>query len=247
MAKPGPRRPGRRAGDGLARRVRRLLALAFALFLGASLLLVLPLRWLEPPYSSVMLQWAWSEQAWPRRQWTDIERIGPTMALAVIAAEDQRFPRHWGFDAREIAAAVERRLDGGPLRGASTISQQVARNLFLWQGRSFVRKGLEAWFTVLIELAWPKRRILEFYLNFAETGTGRFGVTLASLDAFGRPPSRLDAYQAATIAAVLPNPRRYRVEDPGAYVLQRRDWIAAQMRNLGGTGYLAGLWDGAPN
>jgi monofunctional glycosyltransferase len=219
----------------------RLLALVLAMFVGASLLLVLPLRWVDPPYSAVMLQRAWTQQAWPRRQWTDIERIGPTVALAVIAAEDQRFPTHWGFDGREIVAALERRLDGGPLRGASTISQQVARNLFLWQGRSFVRKGLEAWFTVLIEIAWPKRRILELYLNLAETGPGRFGVTLASLDAFGRPPARLDAAQAALIAASLPNPHRYRVEQPDGYLLERRDWIMRQMRNLGGTAYLAGL------
>ncbi len=164
------------------------------------------------------------------------------MALAVVAAEDQRFPDHWGFDTREIAAALQRHLDGGQLRGASTISQQVARNLFLWQGRSFVRKGLEAWFTALLEGLWPKRRILEMYLNFAQTGERTFGVAAASRRYFGVEPDRLSAGQAALLAAALPNPVRYRVAAPSDYLLSRREWVLQQMRNLGGTAYLDALF-----
>ena len=191
------------------------------------------MRWFEPPYSMVMLQRAVVERAPQRQQWVDIDAIAPPMALAAVAAEDQRFPQHWGFDTAEILAAVEQHLDGGRLRGASTISQQVARNLFLWQGRSFVRKGLEVWFTVLIEALWGKRRILEMYLNFAETGPRRFGVDLAARQAFGVSAARLSERQAALIAASLPNPLRYRVERPGPYVLHRRTWILQQMHNLG--------------
>ena len=186
----------------------------------------------------VMLQRALQEGAAQQHEWVDIEAIAPAMALAVVAAEDQRFPQHWGFDTAEILAAVERHLDGGRLRGASTISQQVARNLFLWQGRSFVRKGLEVWFTVLVEGLWPKRRILEMYLNFAETGPRRFGVGVAARQAFGVPAAEIDERRAALVAAALPNPVRYRIEQPGRYLLQRRDWILGQMHNLG-PGYLA--------
>jgi monofunctional biosynthetic peptidoglycan transglycosylase len=171
----------------------------------------------------------------------DIDQIAPYMALAVVAAEDQRFPEHRGFDTEQIMAAFERHLDGGRLRGASTISQQVARNLFLWQGRSFFRKGLEVWFTGLLELFWSKRRILEMYLNFAEMGDRVFGVGVASQAFFRVAPDRLSNTQAALIAAVLPNPVVYRVDVPSAYVRKRRDWILRQMRNLGGPAYLAGV------
>ena len=138
----------------------------------------------------------------------------------------------------DLVAAVEQHLDGGRLRGASTISQQVARNLFLWQGRSLLRKGLEVWFTALVEALWGKRRILEMYLNFAETGERMFGVAVASRAYFGREPGRLTRRQAALIAAVLPNPSVYRVDAPSAHVSKRQRWILQQMRNLGGPTYL---------
>jgi monofunctional biosynthetic peptidoglycan transglycosylase len=224
----------------LAGRLRRLL-LAVALFLVAgSIASVGLLRWFDPPYSMVMLLRALDERTAQQQYWIDLDAIAPAMALAVVSAEDQRFPRHWGFDTVEILAAVERHLDGGRLRGASTISQQVARNLFLWQGRSLARKALEVWFTVLIEGLWSKRRILEMYLNFAETGPRRFGVELAAREAFGVSAADLSQRQAALIAAALPNPVRYRIEQPGAYMLQRRAWILEQMRNLG-VGYLVGI------
>ena len=202
---------------------------------------VLALRWFEPPYSAVMLQRLVVDGARQRQAWVDIADMAPDMPLAVIAAEDQRFAQHWGFDTDQIIAAVEQHLEGGRLRGASTISQQVARNLFLWQGRSFLRKGLEVWFTGLIEALWSKRRILEMYLNFAETGERMFGVGMASRVYFNRDVADLSRQQAALIAAVLPNPVVYRVDAPSAYVSERQQWILRQMRNLGGTPYVQAL------
>lgn len=229
----------RRAGNGLWSMLTRPLLIGVASLVALSVASVGLLRWVDPPWSMVMLHRAWDEQARQNQVWIDIEQVAPAMALAVVAAEDQRFPQHWGFDTTEILAAVEQHLEGGRLRGASTISQQVARNLFLWQGRSFFRKGLEVWFTLLIETLWSKRRILEMYLNFAETGKQRFGVALAARQAFGVPADGLSERQSALIASALPNPIRYVIEQPGRYQLQRRDWIVGQMRNLGGVAYLA--------
>lgn len=227
--------------SSLWRRLKRLLALALLLFVLLSIGSVALLRWVDPPWSAVMLQ-RWLGEGGPQRQvWVDLERIAPHMRLAVVAAEDQRFPSHSGFDGREIRAAIERHLDGGPLRGASTISQQTARNLFLWQGRSFLRKGLELWFTLLIETLWPKARILELYLNFAETGVRMFGVGVAAEHYFGLPAERLSRRQAALIAAALPNPVLYRVDAPSAYLRERQEWILRQMANLGGPAYLEAL------
>lgn len=242
----GRRARHRPTSNPLGRRLRRGLAYVLLGAVLGSIALVLLLRWVEPPYSAVMLQRLIAEGGPQRQEWVDIEDVSPWMSLAVVAAEDQRFAQHWGFDTHEIAAAVERHLDGGPLRGASTISQQVARNLFLWQGRSYLRKGLEVWFTALIETAWSKRRILEMYLNFAETGERTFGVAVASRRYFGIPPGQLDGRQAALLAAVLPNPLRYRVESPTSYVRGRADWIRRQMTNLGGPGYLDGVVSGDP-
>jgi monofunctional biosynthetic peptidoglycan transglycosylase len=173
-----------------------------------------------------------------RYDWTSYTAISPHVALAVIAGEDQRFPDHQGFDFVEIQDALEDQEEGKPLRGASTISQQVAKNLFLWSGRSFVRKGLEAWFTVLLELLWSKERILEVYLNIAEFGDYTFGVEAASRRFFNKPAARLTADEAVRLAAVLPNPLRYRVDKPSAYVLKRQRWIERQMGQLGGVAYL---------
>lgn len=225
----------------LVRRLRRVLLLTVLFVLGVSVGLVLAVRWLEPPYSAVMMQRLAVDGAPQRHVWVDIADIAPAMALAVIAAEDQRFPQHWGFDTGQILEAVEHRLDGGRLRGASTISQQVARNLYLWQGRSFLRKGLEVWFTGLIEALWSKQRILEMYLNFAETGERMFGVGVASREYFDRDAAGLSRQQAALIAAALPNPVVYRVDAPSAYMRKRQRWILRQMRNLGGPAYVQEL------
>lgn len=173
--------------------------------------------------------------------WVDLEHISPSAALAVIASEDQTFPFNAGFDFNSIREAVRASEHGKRLRGASTIAQQVCKNLFLWPGRSFVRKGLEAYFTVLIEALWPKERILEVYLNIIELGKGIYGVEAASERFFHIPAARLTPEEAALLAAVLPNPRRMHVDRPSPYVQGRRDFILEQMRDLGGTAYLQAL------
>ena len=210
--------------------------------LAASLLLcitpVIILRWVPPPTSAVMLQRILVQEHEVDYQWVPLSQISPQAALAVVAAEDQKFPDHWGFDLKAIKNAVENNARGERIRGASTLTQQVARNLFLWQGRSYLRKGLEAWFTVLLELFWPKQRILEVYLNIAETGPQVFGIEAAARRYFGHSASRLTQEQAALIAAVLPNPLRFHADRPSDYVLSRRDQIAQQMSQLGGTAYL---------
>jgi monofunctional glycosyltransferase len=174
-------------------------------------------------------------------EWVNLERISPNAAIAVIASEDQQFPFHAGFDLKSIRESVRASEKGKHLRGASTISQQVAKNLFLWNGRSFVRKGIEAWMTVLIEVMWPKERILEVYLNIAELGRGIYGVEAASRRFYHKPAARLTSSEAAVLAAVLPNPIRMHADRPSSYVLQRRDWILGQMRALGGASYLQAL------
>jgi len=166
-------------------------------------------------------------------EWVDREHIPARVALAVIASEDQKFPYHAGFDFDAIADAALEGTRSGRLRGASTVSQQVAKNLFLWPGRSLVRKGLEAWFTVAIEALWSKQRILEIYLNICEFGYGVYGIGAASRFFLGKQPADLTRQEAALMAAVLPDPLRLRVDHPSPATLEKRDWIAAQMRQLG--------------
>jgi len=168
-------------------------------------------------------------------------RLGRALLLSAAAAEDQQFPFHAGFDFKSIRQAVRAHEQGHKLRGASTISQQVAKNLFLWSGRSFARKGLEAMFTVLIEALWPKERILEVYLNIAEFGPGIYGVEAAARHFFHKSAARLTRQESALLAVVLPNPRRLRVDAPSHYVLEQRDWTLKQMANLGGPSYLNGI------
>ncbi|MGH8231068.1 MAG: monofunctional biosynthetic peptidoglycan transglycosylase [Steroidobacteraceae bacterium] len=205
---------------------------------------VLALRWIDPPTSAFMLEARL--QAWLDHDrgyhtdyhWVSLEQISPQAAIAVIASEDQTFPFHAGFDFKSIREAVRAHQQGHKLRGASTISQQVAKNLFLWSGRSLVRKGLEAVFTVLIETLWPKERILEIYLNIAEFGHGIYGVEAAARRFFHESAARLTRSQSALLAVVLPNPVRLHVDAPSAYVLTQRDWILKQMAELGGPAYL---------
>ncbi len=229
------------------RRIRRLLSIVLVgvlLLVVASAGAVLAWRWMDPGTTSFILQRKVSELIAGgaardvRQQWVDWAAISPHMGIAVIASEDQRFAEHWGFDLDSIQDAIEERRSGGRSRGASTISQQVAKNLFLWPGRSWVRKGLEAYLTVLIEMFWPKQRILEVYLNIAQFGDRTFGVGAASRRFFGKRPSALNAREAALLAAVLPNPVRMRVDDPSPYVRKRARWIQRQMRSLGGPGRL---------
>ena len=209
-----------------------------------SVVLVIFLRWIPPPTSAFMIKrhlanLFQNEQRPPiRYRWVNWKSISPYMFLAVVAAEDQKFPHHWGFDFESIQQAVKKNKRGRRLRGASTITQQVAKNLFLWSDRSYVRKGLEAYFTTLLELLWPKKRILEVYLNVAEFGDGIYGVHAAAKTLLGKNPSQLTPSEAALLAAVLPNPKLLKVRAPSPYVLERAHWIEKQMEQLGGSGYL---------
>lgn len=221
--------------------VRVVVLLCLQLFL-LTAIVVLVFRWVEPPITAFMLQ----AQPQPgvvalEYQWVDRDDIAFDAFAAVLAAEDQRFFLHSGLDFEEIQDAVGDRMRGRKLRGASTISQQVAKNLFLWPGRSFLRKGLEAYFTVLIEWLWPKQRILEVYLNIAEFGAGIYGVQAASVHFFGKPASRLRLDEAALLVAVLPNPKTMRVDAPTDYVRERQAWIIKQAQRLKRSGQLAQL------
>lgn len=227
---------------------RRLLRLVLFTALGAlllSVLLVALLRFVDPWTSGFMLQarvnsW-FDDDPKPfalRQQWRDFAQISPQLALAVVASEDQRFPEHYGFDFKQIQKALDDAERGGRMRGASTISQQVAKNVFLWNGRSWVRKGLEAWFTLLIEMIWPKQRILEVYLNVAEFGVGIYGAESAAQSYFRKSALKLGRGEAARLAAVLPNPKRLSVANPGPYVLRRQGEIERQMSALGGPAWL---------
>jgi monofunctional biosynthetic peptidoglycan transglycosylase len=224
----------------LARRILRALSWIALGCVAASIAAVLVLRWINPAYSAFMLEtrvtaWLSRDRSYVfRHTWVDLARISPNLPLAVVASEDQKFPEHWGFDVEAIEKAYELNQHSHRVRGASTISQQVAKNLYLWSGRSYLRKALEAYFTVLIESCWPKRRILEIYLNIAEFGYGTYGAEAAAQRFFHEPASRLSRSDAAVLAAVLPNPQRYSAAAPSRYILQRREWILNQMQALGG-------------
>lgn len=224
--------------------LRRLIKTLLSVIV-LSALLVLLLRWVPPPFTALMVER--KVQSWPssaeridlQRSWRPWAQLPDHLKMAVIAAEDQKFAEHWGFDVAAIRAALSHNERGGSLRGGSTLSQQVAKNLFLWSGRSWLRKGLEAWFTGLIELFWPKQRILEVYLNSVEWGEGIFGAEAAAQHHFAVSASALSAQQASQLAAVLPNPRQWSAGEPSAYIRARAAWIRQQARQLGGSDYLA--------
>jgi monofunctional biosynthetic peptidoglycan transglycosylase len=223
----------------LGRLAWSLLGLVVACIAVSAALIAL-LRWINPPYSAFMAQtqiaaWQKHDRTYVfRHRWVDLNRISPNLPLAVVASEDQKFPEHWGFDVEAIEKAYELNQHSHRVHGASTISQQVAKNLFLWSGRSYFRKGLEAYFTVLIEAFLPKRRILEIYLNIAEFGHGTYGAEAAAQRFFHEPAAKLSRSDSAALAAVLPNPQLLSAAAPSAYVQKRRDWILGQMQALGG-------------
>lgn len=226
--------------------LRVLLALPLVLLLG-SVLQVGVLRFVDPPFTAFMVARqasAWSHRDWGFRvayDWRDLSRLSPHLPVALVAAEDQNFAGHHGFDLDAIAKARKNNALGRKVRGASTITQQTAKNLFLWSGRSWVRKGLEAWYTLLMEIFWPKWRILEVYANVAEFGDGVYGGQAAARTYFGKDAAGLQPSEAARLAAVLPSPRRYSAGRPGPYVQKRTRSIQRQMRQIGGTGYLKQL------
>ncbi|ERK15200.1 Monofunctional biosynthetic peptidoglycan transglycosylase [Pantoea sp. AS-PWVM4] len=227
----------------LWQRVKVWIAKFLLAWLGIWLAGILLFSFLPVPFSAVMVErqlGAWLHGNFDyvaHSDWVSMDEISPWMALAVIASEDQKFPEHWGFDVAAIQSVLDNEGDER-MRGASTLSQQTAKNLFLWDGRSWVRKGLEAGLTVGIETVWTKRRILTVYLNIAEFGNGVFGVEEASQRYFHKPASRLTMAEAALLAAVLPNPIRFRADAPSGYIRQRQQWIMRQMRQLGGEGFL---------
>lgn len=194
---------------------------------------VILLRWVNPPLTFTQVG-NWLEGHGLRRDYVAGNEISPHLKLAVIAAEDQLFAEHNGFDWGSIQKAMQYNKKKKRVRGASTISQQTAKNVFLWQGRSWLRKGLEVYFTFMIELLWSKERILEVYLNVIEMGVGTFGAEAAAQRYFHKPAARLTRMEAARIAACLPNPKKYKVNPASPYITRRGNWIVGQMNNLQG-------------
>jgi monofunctional biosynthetic peptidoglycan transglycosylase len=233
--------------QGVWKRIARAITFGLVGFVVFSILLVAMLRWIDPPTSAFMLRhWVVGHlqaQASPEVyfEWVDGEDIPAVLKLAVIAAEDQRFPNHRGFDTIELQRALATHQAGGRLRGASTITQQTAKNLFLWPGRDPLRKVLEAWLTILMEVLWSKERILEVYLNLAQFSGDTFGVGATSWRYFQRPVVAIRAEQATLMASVLPNPLIYRLDAPSADVTRRAQRIRREMVRLGGTAYVSGL------
>ncbi|WP_213878433.1 monofunctional biosynthetic peptidoglycan transglycosylase [Pseudomonas sp. dw_358] len=236
------------AKPSMLRALFRRLFKAALWFAAGSALLVLAFRFVPPPGTMLMVErkvqsWSDGQPIELQRTWRPWGQISDDLKVAVIAGEDQKFAEHWGFDFDAIQAALAHNERGGTIRGASTLSQQVAKNVFLWSGRSWLRKGFETWFTVLIETFWSKQRILEVYLNSAEWDDGVFGAEAAARHHFGVGAAYLSRQQASQLAAVLPNPRHWSAGHPDAYVQSRAAWIRQQMAQLGGDDYLVHLND----
>lgn len=210
----------------------------FIVLFGSSVFFVLLYRWVPVPCSPLMFirmgqQIVSGESPRLKHKWVAIEDISPDLPLAVWASEDQTFFSHNGFDFAQIKVALKENSEGRRMRGASTISQQTAKNVFLWPSRSWIRKGLEAYFTILIETFWSKERIMEVYLNTIEMGDGIYGAEAVALEHFGVPAKRLTRSQCAMIAVSLPNPRKMNSASPTSYMRRRQSWVLQQMRWLG--------------
>lgn len=218
-------------------RIKKFAIKALLYFLISTIGAVLVLKFVPVPITLTMIG-QWASLGKLNYDWEPIENISSEMAIAVVAAEDQLFPEHNGFDINSIKKALNSNKKNKKVRGASTISQQTAKNVFLWQGRNWIRKGLETYFTLLIELIWGKERILEVYLNVSEMGPGIFGTQSAAQSYFKISASKLSRWQAARIAGVLPSPRKWKVNNAGPYVQRRTDRIVRQIRQLGGPAYL---------
>lgn len=235
----GKSRPSSRPGGKrlavrfVFRPLRWVRRIALAFFLSTALITVI-FGFLPPPFTPLMLircaqQWNADQPVRLTKDWTPLDRMSPHLLQAVVAAEDQQFYAHRGFDWESIMAAFAVNMQGKRKLGASTISQQTAKNLFLWPDRSWARKGLEAYFTFLMETFWTKRRILAVYLNVIETGNGIYGMEAAARHYFGVSAAKVDRRQAALLAAVLPNPRRWSPARPTPYLQSRQAWILRQM------------------
>lgn len=224
--------------------VFKWIGLCVAAFLLVSVLSVISLRWINPPRTSFMVQrqiqawWNDEENFELQYEWVDRENISDYAEVAAITSEDQRFAEHWGIDFEQVQKAIAESKRGEDLRGASTITQQTAKNLYLWPAQSYFRKGIEAYFAVLLELFWPKTRILEMYLNIAEFGNGIYGVEAASQHFFGTSAANLSMNQSALLVTALPSPRRYNLANPSGYMIERRNWNLQYMMYLGNRNYL---------
>ncbi|MFN8430873.1 MAG: monofunctional biosynthetic peptidoglycan transglycosylase [Spirosomataceae bacterium] len=235
-----------RKKTSLGAKLRSFVFKAIKYFLIVSIGSVVVFKFVPIPFTWTMLDQKMTsigngEDSEINYSWRSYSEISKEMPLAVVAAEDQLFPDHFGFDFNSMQNAFKNNLKGKKVRGASTISQQTAKNVFLWQGRSYVRKVLEVYFTFLIEVVWGKERILEVYINVAEMGKNTFGAEAASQKYFGKSAKDLTRNDAAKLAAILPSPRKWSVTNPGPYVSRRVPKITRQMRALGGTAYLKGL------
>ncbi|MCX8586767.1 MULTISPECIES: monofunctional biosynthetic peptidoglycan transglycosylase [unclassified Gilliamella] len=226
-------------------RLRKTISIAKKVLIGLmlfSVFLILLMRWVNPWGSMLMVErkianWNINQQ----RIWKDWDQISDNIKIAVIAAEDQQFANHWGFDFKAINRALNYNKNNRKIRGASTITQQVAKNIFLWSSRNWIRKGVESWFTVWIELIWSKQRTLEIYLNSVEWGEGIFGIEAASRHYFGVSAKQLTKEQASLLAAILPNPRKWSPVNPNILTQKKAKWILGQMENLDTKKYLKKL------
>ncbi|MFO7720887.1 MAG: monofunctional biosynthetic peptidoglycan transglycosylase [Gillisia sp.] len=216
------------------KRILKFLLKLLAGFFLITFLFVILYKWVPVPFTPLMAIRYFEFPEEPiQHEWVPISKISPHLQLAVISSEDQNFLNHSGFDIKAIEKAMDENKSGKRVRGASSISQQTAKNVFLWPQRSWIRKGLEVYFTFMIELFWSKERILEVYLNSIEMGKGIYGAEAASQAWFKKPAAKLSAYEAAAIAAILPNPRQYRANPASNYINQRKNWIVRQMQNYG--------------
>lgn len=222
----------------LLQKIKRwLLKLVLAFFI-TSLFLVIVFKWVPIPFTPLMFiraseYWSKGEKVSFKHEWVSIDKISKNLVKAVIVSEDQKFIEHFGFDLEAMEKAYEGNKKGKKIKGGSTITQQTAKNVFLWPERSYVRKGFEVYFTFLIEVFWSKERIVEVYLNSIEMGNGVYGAEAASQYWFKKSANKLSSYEAASIAAILPNPRKYRAVNSSGYVERKKSWILKQMSYFG--------------
>jgi monofunctional biosynthetic peptidoglycan transglycosylase len=223
---------------GFFQKIKRWFFKAIIVFFITSILAVIVFKWVPVPFTPLMFirnieQWSQGKPATLTHQWVSMDNISPNLAKAVVVSEDQKFSEHFGFDMEAMEKAYEGNKKGKKIKGGSTITQQTAKNVFLWPQRSYIRKGFELYFTFLIEVIWSKERILEVYLNSIEMGDGVYGAEAAAQHWFRKSAKKLSTYEAASIAAILPNPRKYKAVRSSNYVERRKNWIVRQMGYFG--------------
>lgn len=245
ITKPKVVKSAKKSEVSLTKKITWWILKGILVYVIITFLWVLTFRFFNPPFTYLMIQRRLDEGTRVNQKWIDIERASPHLVIAAIASEDQKFFDHNGFDMESIKKAFEKNQKGKKIRGASTISQQVAKNVFLWPGRNWIRKGFEVYFTVLVELLWSKKRILEIYINVAETGRGMYGVGAATKLYFNKNANELGKENAALLIACLPNPIKFTPRNKTMYLMKKSIWIQKQMYNLGGKRFLKkhGIYD----